>query len=1313
MISPDRAIHQSLCPTFSPGYRTYLSVYVGATIAERFRVERPADAGGMGSIYLGRDLETGVQVCIKFLNPSADELNTARFWREAETLADCEHPGIVRYLAHGFTRVGQPYLVMEWLNGEDLGKRLSRGPLSIVETLTLGAQVARALAVAHSLRVIHRDVKPGNLLLLGGSTSRVKVVDFGLARVIDPHTMVTVSGEVVGTPGYIAPEQAQGEAVVDERADIYSLGAVLFACLTQRPPYVGAHVMAIIAKLMFAEVPHVSDTRAEVPLPLDALITRMLQRQPSARPGEMIEVVAALNAMLEDPTITSARRGVAVSAEEQRFSSVLLMIHDGSADDDITSVAQEFGARLVTLNRGNTLAIFTGTREPVETATRAARCALALRARVPTITAVLASGRGVVDFTDRNRAPVGQVIDRAITLLMGDDGTTIAGVQSLVGSRPPPIVSSELLLDEVSAGLLDARFVVDDLGGNHWRLAAEHPRPLVARKLLGKSVACIGRNRELTSLEAIYDECVDEQVSRVVMITGPAGAGKSRVCHEFLHRLETRDIGPRIWLARGDAFRSGAPLALLADAIRSAMGIGDSLSAEERQLRILERVQRQLAAIDQQRVGEFLAELIGSPFPGDGRIQLKAAREDPRLMHDQMRRAWEDWLASETASYPVLIVLDDLQWGDLPTIRFIDAALRCSAERPLMVLALARSEVHELFQNLWEARHLEEIRLRPLSTRAATRLATSTLGDSVNDGQIDRIVALAQGNPFYLEELIRQVATGDADELPETVLTIVQSQLAALAPNARRVLRAASVFGREFWAGGVIALVGDVAQTVPPILDELVDQELLIRHRHTRFSGQDEYEFGHALTREAAYRALPEDDRIRGHARAGEWLLDAGETEPIVLAEHFQRGGDMAQSVEWYHCAAEDALEANDLAAVIERAERAIACGAEGETLGALRLLQAEAHNWDGNPGPALACGREAMQHLAEGSSAWANAVHHSTWAAGSLTRFEDVEQLTDQLVTRAGDRPPPIYLAAMARCAVQLLIGERKEKAHELAGCIDRLLQCGDETPMLTGTIAHLRGWMAMVEHRPDECCQRLLQAVDCWNEIGNERSLCLDGYNLANGLAVLGAYEQAEATLCQVLQAIQRLKIDDLMGASEGFLALMMARNGKLDEAVVRMRSALAAKLAARTEGVQRIYWAQILLLRGHPEKAHEQCRKAIAILEHFAGFRAFAHAVSAQALMACERLDEAMREAGSGYALFEELDEKIQEGGAVVRLTYAETRYLSGDRGEAVAVIQRARDEIFELADRLSDMDRRRSFLAMVPEHRRILELADTWC
>jgi hypothetical protein len=266
----------------------------GDVVARRFEVERLAGSGAMGIVYRAADRQTGGRVALKVLaHGSAD-----RFLREARVLAELAHPNIVGYVDHGYTEAREPYLAMEWLEGIDLSQRLSSGPLPLVEALVLAGAVAGALAAAHARGVVHRDVKPSNLFLVGADPAAVKVLDFGAARFVQTTSVPTASGIVLGTPGYLAPEQVHDEHTVDGRADAFALACVIFESLTGRPAFVAQHVLALLGKILRDDPPRLRELLPTVPGALDDLVASMLAKRAADRP-DLATVERTLGRVLE------------------------------------------------------------------------------------------------------------------------------------------------------------------------------------------------------------------------------------------------------------------------------------------------------------------------------------------------------------------------------------------------------------------------------------------------------------------------------------------------------------------------------------------------------------------------------------------------------------------------------------------------------------------------------------------------------------------------------------------------------------------------------------------------------------------------------------------------------------------------------------------------------------------------------------------------------------------------------------------------------------------------------------------------------
>lgn len=202
-----------------PAAAMRLPLMPGAILGDRFRIEGLAGSGGMGTIHRATDLHMARRVAVK-VTASGDADDEARFARESAVLAELTHPAIVRYLAHGQTPRGTQFLVMDWLEGEDLAQRLARTELTIDESLSVVGRACEGLGFAHARGIIHRDLKPSNLFLVDGAPERTTLIDFGIARERSDTRTFTRSGTLLGTVGYMSPEQAMGSRELDARSDL-------------------------------------------------------------------------------------------------------------------------------------------------------------------------------------------------------------------------------------------------------------------------------------------------------------------------------------------------------------------------------------------------------------------------------------------------------------------------------------------------------------------------------------------------------------------------------------------------------------------------------------------------------------------------------------------------------------------------------------------------------------------------------------------------------------------------------------------------------------------------------------------------------------------------------------------------------------------------------------------------------------------------------------------------------------------------------------------------------------------------------------
>ena len=929
----------------------------GDYVADRYRVERLAGRGGMGAVYRALDEQTGDPVALKVV--WSESASSARLLQEARVLGELRHPSIVRYVGHGQCPRGLTFLAMEWLEGEDLADRLAGKGLSVDESVAVARRIAEGLAEVHARGIVHRDVKPTNIRLQGGSPGRATLIDFGVACSRTMHAAsfaprITSTGIVLGTVGYMSPEQATGDPDLDPRADVFALGCVLHECLTGEPAFAGDHVMAVLAKVLREQAPRIRDTRPDLPAALDELVARLLAKERALRPENATAVAEALRRV---PPVggggvpdAAARRATGLSARELRPVSVMLAVVPGGDAAIIASVVQRYGGDLARLANGGLLVTVSGGESTHDQVVRASGCALALRATSPAARIGLSTG-----WATAVGGPPGSLIDRAASLFAGS-------------------LASGIRIDEVTAGLLGSRFEVRR-DGEAIALVGQRVDVGGPRTLLGKFTPCVGREREIEFVVATARESASESVARAVLVTGPAGQGKSRLAHEVLARIGREEGAPRVLCARGDPIAPGSSLTLARQLVRSAAGLREGLSESVQRAELAGHVAATCGAAEAQWMTDFLTELLGLPAAEGTRSErFRAANNYAHVMGDGLRLAFGSWLAALCARGPLLIVADDLQWADEPSLLYLADALRSLRAAPLMILGLGRPETRPVASTPWAGADKAAISLPPLGRRAAATLIRTALGPQADDAAIARIVERADGNALYLEELSRHVATeGPSGTLPDTVLALAHSRIDSLDSAERRLVRGASVFGETFWRRGLATLLG-----VPPgdpdlddRIERLVRQEIFQRAAASRFADELEYVFRAGLIRDAAYATLTGPDRMKGHLLAGQWLEGAGEIDAMRLAEHFERGGDRVRVLALWTQGAATALKAGNFGTAADLCKRAMALDPHGTDRG--KLLHTE--------GVALAmCGdlrgcaerlREAMSCFESGSPRW------------------------------------------------------------------------------------------------------------------------------------------------------------------------------------------------------------------------------------------------------------------------------------------------------------------------------------------------------
>ena len=285
-------------------------------VAGRYELEELVGTGGMSSVYRAHDRLLERKVALKILHPRLvdDAEYVERFRREAQAVAQLAHPNIVTVIDRGEDD-GRQFIVFEYVGGDNLKQVVEReGALPISQVIAYAIEIAEGLAFAHGRGIVHRDVKPQNVLLNGDG--RAKVTDFGIARSLDVDKGVTQTGTVLGTSSYIAPEQASGQPV-DERSDVYSLGVVLFELITGELPFPGENFVAVAMQHVHEPAPRVLDRRGDVPPRLAALVDRMLAKDHAERPS-MDDVIRELEVVRDDERVPVAAESTAVLRPQAR-----------------------------------------------------------------------------------------------------------------------------------------------------------------------------------------------------------------------------------------------------------------------------------------------------------------------------------------------------------------------------------------------------------------------------------------------------------------------------------------------------------------------------------------------------------------------------------------------------------------------------------------------------------------------------------------------------------------------------------------------------------------------------------------------------------------------------------------------------------------------------------------------------------------------------------------------------------------------------------------------------------------------------------
>jgi len=915
----------------------------GIVVDGRFRIESHLATGGMGEVYRAEHVHLKRPVALKLLRRvfSADVEMWGRFEREAQLVSKLENPHVVRIFDFGKTADGQLFLAMEFVEGETLEDRLKKGPLAPADAVEILAQVLDGLNEAHGLGVVHRDLKPPNIMLGhrrdGGE--RAKILDFGIARLADAlapeqNNRLTQMGMVVGTPAYLAPEQALADGV-DHRTDIYALGCVAFELLTGRPPFLGNDLRKVISQHLTSAPVDPATLRPELARfpALCAAVLKALAKERENRFQNVLEFREALHQSLQaggEPAIPLAAlvpepsapwpppdwapapapppapvAPVAVGGAEEAndfFVSVGSGVFPGSpAAAAKTSTASD--ARLA--GEGVFLRLEVLGAPPKSPAALA--CAAKLQ-EVVTQAGGLLAARDEEGFTfgflGKGGYPAGRVtkamlVARERVALEGVRLKVAASVRGLAGLATFPLSpkAAEKLRRQLATARANTLWMEQQLSGPAARLCELVAAPVAglvgcanprrrtrhAPELLGRKALTETFERRLTSLQ--------QGVVAPLLLTGPAGSGHTALVQHLVTLVGKR--GPLALSTSGLSEPFGALIELLC----AAVGVHPS----ERMTRLAGALEP-LPLIDSARLAAL--SLAGvKPLP-------------VTMTPGQAAHALRVVLRGVAVERPLVLAFDGLHQMDEGSADAFVAMAARPASRELIVGLTAPSQDPARDAKLASLQSIAIPALQPAETRRMLALA---LGAVAGEELAQYVQTMGLGLPRQSLQLLSWLDDGgllvDADgavDLSEPGIGpppggAPTAALNALPSDSRLVLQTAAALGARF---DQVVLREVCAAAIPQMLTALQTAGWLVNEnpRRGRFSSQESF---------AAVPPLPPAETQAVHLAAAQVLIargqaDAASVDPVQLAGHLTAAGDGPRAAPLWKHALDQALARRD-----------------------------------------------------------------------------------------------------------------------------------------------------------------------------------------------------------------------------------------------------------------------------------------------------------------------------------------------------------------------------------------------------------------
>jgi predicted ATPase/serine/threonine protein kinase len=1260
--------------------------------------------GGMGVVCRARDERLHRLIALKFLPPhlAADEPAKRRFLLEARAAAALEHPNVCTIFEIGETPDGQLFIAMPLYDGETLQARLARGPLPLEQSISIAREVSAGLAAAHQSGIVHRDVKPSNIMLL--PDGRLKILDFGVAKVKD--VTMTASGTPIGTVTYMSPEQARGEQV-DHRTDIWAVGVVLYEMLTGRPPFTGDTASAIVHAIGTRQPAAASSLRERLPQQIDDVIETALAKTPERRFAAISDIVAALDALQSGTRPArsperSASRGSAIAmddasiaptAERRRATVLVTLISDypsllerldpagveelvgrlrAAAVDAVRRhgglVNQALGEEIVSLFG------IPATQEDDDI--RAVRAALELHARAPEISTAATASLGLT-LTVQSGIHSGSAV--AQRLREGPRRYAVSGAPVQVAARLASLAGRGAVLISPDCQRIVSPFVETE-PGRPIELQPEAP-PLTPHRVLRESgvhtrieaaersglTPFTGRAAELAALQGMIAEARSGH-GRIVLVVGEPGMGKSRIVHELRERLRGDEI--RVLLGRGRSYGGGiSPYMPVVDVIRELLDAPATGPAPD-VAQVVQRIRAADASLEPfVPLYLHLLSIASEAFPVPRHL-------DGEHLHAALLDAVAALVMVAAQRSPLLLLLEDWHWADDASREVLRRLAEVVDSQPIGVIVTTRPDAAVLSAVAGEG---SIVQLGPLDRSGAAAVLQALLGgDAVSRALVDRVHDRTGGNPFFLEQVALTLreegavvnAGGETTlaphveslRLPDTVEAVIRARLDRLDGDSREVLRVASVIGREFGRGLLLAAVPAGIDT-GRALDRLRAAALI---QQVRVIPEPAFKFKHVLTQEVAYGSLLEHQRKALHGAIGCSLeveaADRADEHSEALAHHFIEAEAWNAAVRYGRRAAERLRALSQYANALSMLDR---------VQGSLAHLPDD----------------DARRNLT------ADILLEQERLCETLGQRRRQQQIIGELISRLAPHGASARLAeAYLRQGDVLILLKRYDAADRALNTVLRLSREHGDAALERNALRSI-GLLRWHQGRHEEALTIAETTLEIDRALGDEIAIAVDLGNIGNILRGLGQYERARTVLEEAVAMPVLEQNPARLSAVLHNLANVHRANGDLARALDYLQRS-AESMRVNLLPVQRCFHltaiAHIRLQQGQIDEALKTYREAVELSR-----RARTAEGLAQSLRLLGELNaglgqdsEAAAHLAEAAGLFAQLEDVESEAQAWTQVAGARERLgeLEGAR-DAWASVRRIRQA---LGDRAGELD-----------------------